>query len=67
LQADGQDGEDAEEDGDPYDLLDPVAILDRIPSNFYEMVRSLKSFFLKYIFMQCFDKWHVSLSDQSLK
>lgn len=32
----GDDG--ADEDGDPYDLLDPVDILEKLPKNFYELV-----------------------------
>jgi hypothetical protein len=32
------DEEEADDDTDPYELLDPVEILDKLPKNFYEQV-----------------------------
>ena len=36
--AEGGDEEEADDDTDPYELLDPVDILDKLPKTFYEMV-----------------------------
>ena len=38
--AKGGDGEEeeADDDTDPYDLMDPVDILEKLPKNFYELV-----------------------------
>ena len=35
--------DDVDEDADPYDLVDPVDILSKLPTNFYEQVRFDKS------------------------
>jgi hypothetical protein len=32
------DEEEADDDTDPYELLDPVEILEKLPKNFYEQV-----------------------------
>lgn len=37
-----KDEEEADEDGDPFDLLDPVDILEKLPKNFYELVEEKK-------------------------
>ena len=43
----GDDGEEEEEDNsqdsdmDPYDMLDPVEILSKLPKNFFEQVENL--------------------------
>ncbi len=38
---DGAAEEDVDEDADPYELIDPVDILDKLPKNFYELVSKL--------------------------
>jgi len=34
------DEEEADDDTDPYDLMDPVDILEKLPKNFYELVNT---------------------------
>ena len=47
---DGDEGEDDSQDSnlDPYDLLDPVDILSKMPKNFYEQVRRYCNFFISF-------------------
>ena len=35
--------EEADDDTDPYDLMDPVDILEKLPKNFYELVINIWS------------------------
>lgn len=41
-QADGADDDDAPEVADPFDLIDPVDILDKLPKNFFDLVEEKK-------------------------
>ena len=47
---DGDEGEDDSQDSnlDPYDLLDPVDILSKMPKNFYEQVRRYCNVFISF-------------------